>query len=568
MPAIEFNRYYRHDELSSLLAEFETEFSNLVQITSIGKSHEGKDIWLATVTDKSKGKHQDKPAFWADGNIHASEVSASTTILHLLNKLCTKYGHDPEITRALETRTFYLCPRLNPDGADWSLETPPRVIRSSTRKWPYEDEELEGLERSDIDGDQRILSMRVKNDNGPWKISHLDPRLLERRDPGDTAGPFYRIFPEGLLHNYDGLTIKSRRTPEGLDINRNFPSGWRMESEQSGAGPFPTSEPEVRAMVQAVVDRPNICGSVCFHTFSGVNLRPSSRHSDDEMPAEDVWAYKKIGDAGERICGYPAISVFHDFRYHPREVITGTQDDWLFEQRGVYAWTSEIWSPQRQAGIANYKYIDWFRDHPHEDDLKLLKWSDEKLDGLGYVDWKPFNHPQLGEVEIGGWDAHYAFRNPPPQFLEAEVSPLGDWVIWQALSSPLLTERDCVVESAGQGIHRVRIAVQNAGYLPTNVTKLAADKKIVRGVIAELNREGEANSGVGQSPPAWVVSGALRQDGGQLTGWNHVPAGGFGWHADTTEDVAVFEWVVRPGTYQIEIRHERAGVVRKTMTIG
>ena len=73
---------------------------------------------------------------------------------------------------------------------------------------------------------------------------------------------------------------------------------------------------------------------------------------------------------------------------------------------GVYGWTVEIWSPQRQAGIEEYKFIDWYREHPLEDDLKLLKWSDEVLDGKGYVDWYPFEHPQLGPVELGGWDQH------------------------------------------------------------------------------------------------------------------------------------------------------------------
>ena len=55
----------------------------------------------------------------------------------------------------------------------------------------------------------------------------------------------------------------------------------------------------------------------------------------------------------------------------------------------------------------------------------------------------PLTHHGAGrpDSEIGGWDAHYAFRNPPPQFLESEVGPLGDWVIWQALCSPRLATR-------------------------------------------------------------------------------------------------------------------------------
>ena len=139
MPSIRFDRYYRFAEMTELLQAYASEYPNLVQLDSIGKSHEGRDIWLVTVTNKHTGKHEDKPAFWCDGNIHASEVSASTSVLHILNRLVTQYGIDETITRALDTRTFYLVPRLGPDGAEWALADQPKLIRSSTRPYPYDE---------------------------------------------------------------------------------------------------------------------------------------------------------------------------------------------------------------------------------------------------------------------------------------------------------------------------------------------------------------------------------------------------------------------------------------------
>ena len=569
MPEIAFDRYYKFDELTSLLQAFVVEFPNLAQLESIGKSHEGRDIWLVTVTNNAVGSHRDRPAFWCDGNIHASEVSASTSVLYLLNKLLTQYGRDPQITRAVDTRAFYLVPRLGPDGAERALETPPRIVRSSTRPYPYEDEDPYGLERSDIDGDGRILSIRLKDPNGPWKVAEEEPRLLKPREPGETGGTYYRLLPEGLFHNFDGLTMRSRRIKEGLDMNRNFPSAWRLEGEQHGAGPFPTSEPEIHAAVAAICARPNICGAVTFHTFSGVHLRPPSRMPDDDLPPEDIWTYKKIGEAGTRITGYPAISNFHEFKYHPKEVITGVFDDWMYEHRGVYSWTTEIWSPQRMAGITDYKYIDWFRDHPIEDDQKMLAWADAELDGNGYIDWYPFDHPQLGDVELGGWDSLYAFRNPPLKFLEKEVAPFADWVVWQALASPKLELRESEVDRTAPGVWRVRVAVQNTGWLPTNVTKIALKNKLCRGVVGEIFRVGAQNAGAGSLGPGWLVSGKLRQEADQLAGWDHIATSGFGWHMDDTADVAVFEWVIsEAGEYTVEAHHERAGRVSVTLQVG
>jgi murein tripeptide amidase MpaA len=580
MPEIAFDRYYRYEELSRLLDAYVGEYPTLVRKRSIGTSHEGREIWLLTVTDYEAGEDPDKPAFWCDGNIHASELSASTAVLYLLNKLVT------ERPAMLERHAFYLVPRLNPDGAEWAQETPPRIIRSSTRPYPYDEEDPYGLERRDVDGDGRILNMRIEDPNGPWKICPEEPRILVRRDPGETGGTYYRVLPEGLFHHFDGMTMRGRRIKEGLDLNRNFPSAWRQEHEQHGAGPYPTSEPEIRAAVQAIVERPNICGAVTFHTFSGVHLRPPSRMPDDDIPAEDLWVFKTLGEKGHEMTGYPAISNYHEFRYHPKETITGVFDDWMYEHRGVFSWTTEIWSPQRQAGITDYKYIDWFRDHPLEHDLMLLKWSDEKLDGKGYVDWYPFEHPQLGRVEIGGWDGIHAFRNPPPQFLESEVAPLADWVIWQASCAPRLEIREVRIEehrgeawgveredtsgyvAPRNSVWRIRLAVQNAGWLPTQVSKMAEERKLCRGVLGEIARVGDDAPSLGTAAPSWLVAGKLREEQGQLVGWSHVTAGGFGWSMDATDDVAVFEWVVREaGEYELTARHERAGTVRRRITL-
>ena len=337
-----------------------------------------------------------------DGNIHASEVSPSSACLYFLDRLTKEYGTHPDITRCLDTRAFYICPRINADGAEWALADKPKIIRSSTRPYPFDEEPLGGLSQEDIDGDGRMLLMRLPDPNGGWKKSDKEPRLLVRREPGEYGGEYYRVLPEGLVEDYDGVTVRFKPKKERLDLNRNFPMDWRMEHEQQGAGPYPTSEPEVRAVVHFISMHPNITGVIAFHTYSGVLLRPYSTKPDDTMAAEDLWTYQKIGKMGTDLTGYPNISVYHDFRYHPKEVITGALDDWSFDHIGVFSWTVEIWSPQHQAGIGEYKPIEWFREHSFDDDLKLLKWSDETLGGKGYVDWYPFEHPQLGPLEIGG----------------------------------------------------------------------------------------------------------------------------------------------------------------------
>jgi murein tripeptide amidase MpaA len=556
MPQVRFDTYYRYDELTRILHAFAEEYPQLVRIESIGKSYEGRDIWLLTVTNFATGPAEEKPALWVDGNIHASEVSPSAACLYLIHRLTREYGSHEKITRCLDTRAFYVCPRVNPDGAEWALADKPRIIRSSTRPYPYDEDPIGGLVTEDIDGDGRMLMMRIPDPNGNWKKHPDEPRLMIRRDPDETGGEYYRILPEGRFDEpFDPAILTIQPKKEGLDLNRNFPAHWRQEYEQDGAGPYPTSEPEVRAIVDFIAKHPNITGGVTFHTWSGVLLRPYSHQPDDAFPAEDLWTYQKIGAKGTEITGYPNISVYHDFKYHPKEYISGVFDDWMYDHMGVFAWTVEIWSPQRQAGITDYKFIDWYREHPVEDDLKLLKWSDEALGGRGYVDWYPFEHPQLGRVELGGWDMLYAWRNPPPEFLEKEVALFPDWLVWHLLISPKLAVYEATVEPLGDALYKVRLVVQNTGWLPTYITKKALEKKLVRGVIAEI----ELPDG------ATLQLGKPREELEQLEGRAYKPSAANVWNADPTDDRAKVEWVVHApqgGTVRLTARHERAGVVR------
>lgn len=568
MPTLTFDTYYRYADLTAILQDLAARFPQLCNLTSIGKSYEGRDIWLATMTNTATGPDTNKPAFWVDANIHATEVSPSSCALYTISKVLKGYGSDKQITALLDTRALYIVPRMNPDGAELFLDERHRAVRSSTRPYPRLDKQ-DGLHEEDVDKDGRILTMRIKDPNGAWKAHPDDARLMIPRDPLEANGDgvFYRLLPEGVIQNYDGVGIKLAPRVEGLDLNRNFPVEWAFESEQYGAGPYPTSEPEVRAVVQFIADHQNICGGISFHTYSGVYLRPYGTHGDDHFTANDLWTFEEIGKHAKRITGYPAVSVFNDFKYHPTQTIKGVFDDWMYDHLGVYAWTCELWSPQAQAGIdltkspdgGKSRFIEWYRNHPVEEDLQLLKWNDDKLDGKGFVIWYPFNHPQLGEVELGGWHDEYCWRNPPPHLLEKEIAPHADFIIWHALISPLLSFRDVTVQPVGEGVYHVRAVIENTGWLPTSVSARATEKQFVRSLEIEISLPDGAT----------LVSGDKRVAPGQLAG--RALKNTAYWDADPTDDRAKVEWVVRApqgGEVTITAAHQRAGKISRSVTLG
>jgi murein tripeptide amidase MpaA len=553
---VRFDRFYSYAELEETLVAWSSAFPALCQVESIGKSYEGREIPLVTVTNLQTGKPLEKPAVLVHAQIHAAEFTGTTAALNLLDRLLYGYGEDERVTYALDTRTFYVVPRVNPDGAEAVLADG-RWRRSSVRPYPR-GEPQDGLLREDVDDDGRVLMMRIRDANGPWKPHPDDPRLLIARRPDDFEGDFYRVLPEGTIHNWDGVTIPIAPPLEGLDLNRNWPADWAPEGDQLGAGPFPSSEPETRALIQAIVDRPNITSYIGYHTFSGVHLRPHSGRSDDDFPTADLRAYTLMGEEATRLTGYPAISIFHDFKYDPKQVIKGGDVDWLYEFLGVFAWVTEFWSPQRAAGLSGYHFIDWIRDHPPEDDLALVKLADEL--GEGYVDWYPFEHPQLGQVELGGWDLVHFWFNPPLSRLEEELRSHTDFALFLALVSPRLEIRAFDSAPAGEGAYRLRVVLENTGWLPTSVSQRAVERKAVRPIEVEL----ELPEG------ARVVTGKEREEVGQLEG--RVERRNIYWWAGdiSTSDRAKVDWVVEaaPGSrIGVVARHDRAGAARAELTV-
>jgi Zinc carboxypeptidase len=542
--------------------EWAAQRPHLLALSEIGRSHEGRPVLLATVTDTGAGEAASKPAVWIDANIHATELTGSAAALHLIRHLLAGHGGDERVTRALQTRTFYIVPRLNPDGAELALATPPAFVRSGVRPWPLPDPQP-GLHMSDVDGDGRILYMRLPDPTGHWRRHPDEPRLMVPRAIDDPGGEgCYRLLDEGHVVDYDGELIKVAPAVAGLDFNRNFPYEWRPEHEQEGAGPYPTSEPEIRAAVQAICDRPNIALAVTYHTFSGVHLRSYSDRDDEAFPTADLRALDRIGRGLEAITGYPAVSVYHHFRYEPKSFIRGAFDDWLYDHRGVYAWTTEFWNPRKAAGLeGGLDFIDWFRDHPVEDDLQILRWSDRELGGAGFIDWYPFDHPELGPVELGGWDHHAVFTNVPFPLLEREIAPHSDAAVFLALITPRLEVRSFTAERLEGDVHRVRLVVHNTGWLPPAVSEKAVERKAVRPAEAELALPAGAE----------LVAGESRVDLGHLAG-RPAEVSMLGWASghEPTAERARAEWVVRaPAGTRIEAvaRHERAGTCRAELTL-
>lgn len=557
------DRFVRFDELTSALHELAHDYPALVSLEQYGTSFEGRPLWLVSVTDSTTGSHRAKPAYWVDANIHSIEVTGGAAALYLLHHLVTAAERNDETTlQALRTCTFYVVPRANPDGVEAALADSPIYRRSSMRPWPWrERHQWPGLVQRDINGDGRVLTMRIVDPNGAW-MPHADDARVMVPVPADGIAPAgvtrYRLLSEGTIEDYDGFTVPTPARPESLDLNRNFPAGWGTSTR--GAGDHPLSEPEIDALVRAIVARPNICGYNAYHTHGGVLLRPSSTTSDSKLPPFDVWTWKELGARCTALTSYPVHSVYEDFTWDKAETMSGAADDWVYEHLGLFGWTTEFWDLVYAATGKRASTDIWYVGLTADDELAIAQWCDEH--GEYYLAWTAFDHPQLGAVEIGGLDTFRAYVNPPESILVDEIRPHAEFAVFQALAAPHLDIVSALATALGDDMWQIDVGIANTGWLPTHISTQAANERLVLPLIAELDMP----DGVA------VVGGPNRVQLGQLSGRSaqRLNAGS---RNDGTPDRVLARWIVRARDADAVARvtavakHPRAGSVQRAVMI-
>ena len=480
----QYDHYYDWQEMSECLKALQAEYPSIIKLESICTSEEGKEVWAVTLSDESKQSASEKPAYYIDGNHHAGEVTGSMAAMHTIDTLCSNQD-DEMIADLLQKYTFYVIPKISPDGSDTYLHTPYR-LRSVNRPYPFK-ELADGLHPCDMDGDGVIRMMRVKNQNGAWKCSE-DPLVMVKRQPFDTVGDFYDIYPEGEIHNYDGKHIILAPEKWGLDFNRNYPFGWFSEARQSGAGKYPLSNPENKAVADFVLSHKNIGFVATLHTTGGVLVYPPGTYSQAKANPLDMKLYKEVGKHAKTIMGYDTVNVFDGFLIDTVNYSSGAFDDWCYETQGIPAYTIELWNLMERCKADT----SWPRKEA-DDDVKeqeyrlMLGWIKENLGEEEIKPWSEFNHPQLGKVEIGGFDYKFIHQNPPRKFLLQEVEKTTKFMIQNAYALPLLQLKNPKVEKIAQDLYQITVDVVNQGYMPTYLCETSLQQKINQPIKVSLS---------------------------------------------------------------------------------
>ncbi len=486
-------RHLDYAELTAQLRAWCEAFPDLARLQSIGRSGEGRELWLLTVGPEPE---RVRPAVWVDGNMHASELAGSSVALAIAEDALRLHledapphdlpGHLGDVLRGV---LFYVLPRMSPDGAEAVLKTG-RYLRSVPR-----DERVAcnapRWQAHDLDGDGLALAMRRQDPAGEYVESAALPGVMVPREVED-PGPYYRIYPEGTIEGFDGVNIPEPgfMSDNPVDLNRNFPWDWQPPREQRGAGEFPTSEPESRAVVAFTSRAPHIFAWLNLHTFGGVFIRPLGHKPDAEMERSDLALFRQLEAWGDDLVGYPMVSGCEEFTYQPDTPLHGDLADYAYHQRGCIAYVCELWDLFARVGLPRPKrFVDHYSRLGRADVEAVARFDAEHNGRRSFPPWRPLEHPQLGPVEVGGLDPRQGIWNPPPERLPELCTGQGAMYLRVAALAPRLT-LTLSTEDLGGGLTRVAAEVENLGYLPTHVLESARGLDWNEPVYAGIEPEG------------------------------------------------------------------------------
>jgi len=453
---ISWNRYYTYDGITEICKKLANAHPNLVEMESIGKSYQNRDIWVLTISNLKNKKHVKKPGFWIDANIHSNEIQGSEIALYTAWYLAESYNENDFIKELLDDKVFYIAPTINPDARDHYMKYPNTSGSPRSGLVPVDDDG-DGLINEDgyddLNNDGHITRIRRRNPNGRYKPDPDDPRRMIMVGP-DEEGEYELLGYEGLDNDGDGRINEDR--VGSYDPNRNWPWQWQPEYIQRGSHKYPFSIPENRAVGNFIIAHPNIAGAQTYHNSGGMILRGPGIADDVGIYTRvDLAVYDAIGEKGDKLLpGYRYMVLYQDLY-----TVYGGSLNWYYEGRGIFSFCNELFT----------SHLYFHKEYESREQSSSDQYEFEKylLFEDAFVDWEEYDHPQFGKVEIGGFKKNFG-RNHPGFLLEMDAHRNMAFTLYHAYHTPKLVIEKIEEKNLGGGYKEVTVEVANKRLIPTH----------------------------------------------------------------------------------------------------
>jgi hypothetical protein len=267
-------KYLNYDELTRALNDLAGSHKDLARVESIGKTAEGRDLWLLTLAKEGAVPVGERPAILVAANFEGDHLIGSSLSVEIARYLLGNYASDEAVKSSLDNHVFYIIPRMNPDGAETMFAKVKTGRKTNTTAFDADnDARLDEDGPEDLNGDGQITVMRVKDENGLYMIDPDEPMLMKKADAAKGEHGAYSIYWEGIDNDKDGFINED--PPGGTDIDRNFMHAYPYFKEN--AGRYMASENETRALLDWMIGHRNIDLVLTFGESDNLIVPPSSR---------------------------------------------------------------------------------------------------------------------------------------------------------------------------------------------------------------------------------------------------------------------------------------------------
>lgn len=479
-----------------------------------------------TVTIRDFAVTGDLPCVLIVGSLHFREKTSAEACIHLARMLL----EDKALRDHFSKCEVVILPCLAPDA---------RMVGDNGVALKFDDDRDGRFDEdgpSDLNGGG-ITQMRVKRKGGKYVASKVDPRMLIEAAPGRVGE--YDLYWEGKDDDGDGRINEDARGT--VTVANDWSIRW--DDKQPGANRFMMQLKETRALADFVLTKRGLLAGFQLRTagagpvFATGPRAERSRDSEGGERADPLAHDRKMVDALKKLWGEA-----------PRGAVelegegAGNLLDWLYESQGALAANLPLvtlTTPQEKREEGEEPAVK--REKPNEEEQRQLAWLNYRPED--YVEWTAFTHPQLGEVEIGGWKLH-GRSNPKDDDIENGAARVAEFLKHVVKGAPRLQVSKVEVEDKGAGLYRVRATVHNAGELDY-CTKFAEDKRIHLPLFVSL----------ADGKDVELLSGTRRQRHENIEG------GG----------VATFEWFVRvkdsATELKVEVESDRTGPLSHSVAV-
>lgn len=446
---INYGKFYTYGELEEILKNLAEAYPDYMRLSSLAVTEEGRNIYLAEITENvdSVGT-ENKPGYYIQSSLHASEPSGGTISLHFIEYLLNE---KPDILKEV---VFYIVPRVNPDGVEGTLVNN-LPVRSKNVCDIKRKENI--IHCKDMDGDDLVLQMRIKNPLGNYK--EIAPGVMVSREPGEEEGEFYDVYVEGEVINNNGTALDYDH--RCYDYNRSFPANWQPIFNSTE---YPLRSIENRAIAEFLVTHPNIFAGIDYHNGSNGILR-SPMCEDSEIDKQDLELILNIGNLASEITGFPLIQEYKYGKYPT--VLHGNTNEFAYKVLGISHYVIELGNGINDIG---YDTESILKSGNIDKVYKDIKEYSEKEGYDVFYEFKPYMHPQLGFVEIGGLRSGRGYYQNPKTLID--IAPkTTEFMLKHASFRPELKLDCCETVNLSSNIVRIRVQVKNLGFMGTKIMK-------------------------------------------------------------------------------------------------